>query len=82
MSDRRFSALHTAATFLWIIGLALIAADLTRVAPTHPLGLLSAVGAMTLNTRGFLCHLEQRTDRAFDVGRNIGRDEVSQLTRR
>lgn len=82
MNDRKLSALHVTAAVCWIAGLVLVMLDLFRLAHVHPLGLVVIGAAMTLNVRGFLCHMEQRAERAFDVGREVGRDEVSQLTRR
>lgn len=80
MSDRNLSALHVAASVLWALGLLLAVADVVGLVRVAPLGLVAVGGAMTLNVRGFLCHMEQRLRRAFYAA---GRDaEVSQLTRR
>ena len=82
MSDRNLSAMHVIATALWCSGLLLIVIDLLDVADLDSLAAVTVAAGAVLNVRGFLCHMEQRTERAFDVGREVGRDEVSQLTRR
>lgn len=82
MNDRKLSAIHTAAAVCWGVGLLLVVLDLLHLAHVHPLGLVVVGAAMTLNNRGFLCHVEQRRLRVFELGRQAGRAEVNQLMRR
>lgn len=67
----------TIAVALWVVGAAVIMADLMR--PNDDLGhlgLMFVIGGATLNVRHFMCRQAQDINNAFEVGRDAGRLEV------
>lgn len=77
---KQVSVCEAAAIGLWLVGLALVLADV--IFGSHedglgPVGVVLSVGAATLNVRAWMYQFSERERDAFEMGR----DSVTQLRR-
>lgn len=68
MTDRKISAMTTAAGALWAVALGLVLAAMMTNVRTGQLGLLCAGVAMVTNVRSFFCAFLLREKEAFQMG--------------